>query len=63
MRSGPSSARALHWREEWYGSNSDVAVRSRATDMKAENGSEWGSRSHLHVLALMAATALGCGDR
>ena len=27
--------------------------------MKTENGSGWGSRSHLHVLALMAATALG----
>src|SRR5450756_1576185 len=27
--------------------------------MKTENTSDWGSRSHIHVLALMAATALG----
>ena len=27
--------------------------------MNTENDSEWGSRSHIHVLALMAATALG----
>jgi len=27
--------------------------------MNTENSNEWGSRSHIHVLALMAATALG----
>ena len=32
---------------------------SQHRDMKTENTSEWGSRSQIHVLALMAATALG----
>jgi predicted PurR-regulated permease PerM len=39
--------------------DSATTSTSACLDMNTESGSEWGSRGHLHTLALMAATALG----
>ena len=39
--------------------DSATTSTSSCLDMNTENTSEWGSRRHLHVIELMAATALG----